>query len=388
MVDAIPFVRRTWIEVNLDTIIHNFTEAKSLLIGGARLMCVLKSNAYGHGLLTIAKALQEAGADAFAVACAREGLSLRHAGITGEILVMGLCDEELLCAAISRDLMLTAADERGFARASSAAQQVGKPARVHIKVDTAMHRLGFAPTQASAQVIASCAKLPHIQIEGLYSHLQLISPEKDACAHEKLIQMRGYLAALSVYPPSVHLCDSIGMVRYPAWQYQYARAGAFLFGVRPMHSDDAPFACDPALRFMTRVAQIHDVSVGESVGYDERNPMARPSRIATLCAGYGDGYPRRMGDVASVSIRGHLCPVVGVVCMDQMMCDVTDYPDIAQGDDVTLLGGDIPYGLYATWAQSNRNECIATLGARPPRVYYKDGKVSWVDDALLGGGSL
>ncbi len=378
-----PFVRRTWIEIDLDTLIHNYMEAKRMTRPGVRFACVVKSNAYGHGLARVSQALEEAGADLFAVSCAREALCLRRAGIRADILVMGLCDEALGEDAVRAGLLLTVASLAEGERLGRAAVSLGLEARLHVKLDTGFHRLGFDCTGAAADEIARLAQLPGIRLEGLYSHLALIDEARDAFQHDNLVRMADALRARGVAIPLLHLCDSIGMLRYPQWQYGMVRAGALLFGVRPARTEHLPFACDPALTFKTTIAQIHRVAPGEPVGYDDRANLTRPSRIATLCAGYGDGYPRCMGGVASVCVRGRLAPVVGLVCMDQMMIDVTDIPQARPGDEVTLLGGAISFAQYADWAHTNRNEAVSILSKRPPRVYYRGGEIAFVDDELL-----
>ena len=376
---------RTYIEINLDAIEQNYRQALALLEPGTRLLCVLKSNAYGHGLVPIARFLQSLGADGFAVSCAREALCLRKAGITGDILCMGLCEAQYLDAMIRERVWLTVADVKSAQAADAAAQRVGEKARVHIKLDTGMHRLGFTPDEAGAAQIERAAALPGLSLEGLYSHLQLITRELDEAQHVRLAWMLKRLAVSGVTFPRVHICDSIGMVRYPQWQHDIVRAGAFLFGVRPSRSEHMPFECRSALRFVTTIAQIHTVPAGEYIGYDEDHRTQRETRVATLCAGYGDGYPRGMGNVASVSIRGRLCPVLGVVCMDQMMVDVTDCPDAKAGDSAELMGGAISVAQVAAWLHTNRNECLTILSARPPRVYIRNGEIAQIDDQLLGG---
>lgn len=378
---------RTYIEIDLDAIEENYRQALALLHEGTRLLCVLKSNAYGHGLVRIARFLQSLGADGFAVSCAREALALRKAGITGDILCMGLCEKQYLGAMVQRRVWLTVADEQSARAASEAAMAAGEKALVHVKLDTGMHRLGFTPDEAGAREIERIAHLPGISLEGLYSHLQLITKALDEAQHARFVWMQERLAKAGITFPRRHICDSIGMVRYPSWQHDIVRAGAFLFGVRPSRSDHLPFTCKSALRFITSVAQIHTVPAGEYIGYDEDHRTTRETRVATLCAGYGDGYPRAMGNVASVSIRGRLCPVLGVVCMDQMMVDVTDCPEVCEGDEAVLLGGEIPVAQYAAWLKSNRNECLTILSARPPRVYVQKGEIVAVEDLLLGGTS-
>ncbi|MBQ8536474.1 MAG: alanine racemase [Clostridia bacterium] len=374
------FSGRTWIEIDLDAIAANYKEALSLCREGARVCCVLKSNAYGHGAVTVARALYEAGCRHFAVSCVREALELRQSGLEGDILVMGLCEKEWLEKAIKGHIVLTVADVKGGQDASTAADALGMKARIHLKVDTGMHRLGFEPEDAEG-MLAVCRMVGN-QVEGIYSHLALVGSEPDTLQHERLLQAVHALEREGVKNLEIHLCDSIGMVRYPQWQYSRVRTGAMLFGVRPSRTAHMPFQCRRALVFKTTIAQIHHVPKGDTVGYSDDEPMLRDSRIATLCAGYGDGYPRGLSNIAEVEIHGQRAKVCGLVCMDQMMVDITDIPGVQAGDEAVLLGGNITYEEYADWMRSNRNEAITILSRRPLRVYKQGGQIVKIEDQL------
>ena len=375
--------RRTWIEIDLDKLVDNYRTACSLT--EATVTCVLKSNAYGHGAVRVAQALAEAGCRSFAVSCAREAIELRRAGITDDILVMGLTEPEYLPDMISGECLMTVASADDITACQEAAALAGKPAHVHVKVDTGMHRLGFIPNAAAAdEIVDVLSRCPLVHADGLYSHLALTTKERDAEQYAMLMNMRAMLAERGTAICDVHICDSIGLVRYPEWHGSRVRVGALLYGVRPSRSDHMPFTCHETAVFKTTVSQLHDVSAGDFVGYSDDQPLSRNARIATLCVGYGDGYPRSLSNGrGKVLIRGKLAPVEGLVCMDQMMVDVTDLPDVQPGDEVTLLGGGVSYGDYADWANNNRNECISILSRRPVRVYKQHGRVVTVLDSML-----
>lgn len=377
------FSGRSWIEIDLDRVKSNYRAACSLT--RARVTCVVKSNAYGHGAARIAQALQEAGCDSFAVSCGREALELRQNGIGGELLVMGLAETCELPGLIAQGVTLTAASVNDLLAAEEAAKRVGRGAEIQLKIDTGFHRLGFECTEKAAEEIAACAAgLSMVRVGGLFSHLGLIEPARDALQHERLMQMRGWLEQHGLPIEDVHICDSIGLARYPLWHHSRVRVGAMLFGVRPYRTEHMPFTCLETLTFHTMVAQVHTVEKGEVVGYGDEMILQRDSRIATLCVGYGDGYPRSLSNgVGKVLIGGRLAPVVGLVCMDQMMVDVTDIPDVRAGDDAVLLGGGIDYATYADWCRTNRNECITILSRRPVRVYTGGGRVVTVLDGML-----
>ena len=367
---------RTWIDIDLDKLVSNYREACGLT--ASTVTCVLKANAYGHGAAAVARALEGAGCHSFAVSCVREALELRRAGVGGEILVMGVAEPEEIPAAIEAGVTLTAASVSDLDLIDSLAP---KKAPVHLKADTGFHRLGVEPDEATAAVIAH-RTYQNITISGLFSHLGLVTPERDRMQYEALMRFHGMLEKHGLRVPDVHLCDSIGLVRYPAWHLSRVRVGALLYGGRPYRSENVPFRCEETLCFRALVAQVRDVKAGEIVGYADDAPLQRDSRIATVCAGYGDGYPRRLsGGAGKALIRGRLAPTVGLVCMDQMMVDVTDIPGVAAGDTATLLGGGISYEEMARWAGTNRNECLTILSRRPVRVCHQGGR-TWTEDLL------
>lgn len=374
---------RTWIDIDLDRLLQNYRTACSLT--DRLVTCVVKANAYGHGAVRVAQCLQSAGCRSFAVSCVREALELRLAGIEGEILVMGVTEPDMLDRAVCADLTLTAASVEDLFAMEAAAQKRDRPVNIHLKADTGFHRLGVEPTRAVAEAVAEAAKaMRFARVTGLFSHLGLVDEAHDAAQYERLMRFHGWLKEAGLPIDDVHLCDSIGLVRYPAWHLSRVRVGAMLYGVRPSRSEHMPFEDPETLVFRALVAQVRDVAPGEIVGYGDETPITRPSRIATLCVGYGDGYPRCLSNgKGRVSIRGRLAPVVGLVCMDQMMVDATDIPGVQAGDTADLLGGGVSYGDMADWAGTNRNECLSILSRRPVRVYHQGGRIVTVLDDML-----
>jgi len=346
----------TWIEIDLNKLIQNYKTALSLVREGTLVTCVLKANAYGHGMKEVACALEKAGCKSFAVSAAEEALALRKADIKGDILVMGSSEDELLDELADRDIVFSLSS-------LEQAKKIIKPSRVHLKAETGFNRLGFEKIEDMQAVMG----MEKVQVEGLFSHLALIDAAHDHAQHDKLMAMNEALGGID----DVHICDSIGMVRYPAFHHSRVRIGAFLYGVRPFHSEDMPFECHETLALYSTVTRVHLAKKGEYVGYDDSAPLARDTLIATIQAGYGDGYPRRMAKKAGVCIRGQMAPVLSLVCMDQMMADITDLQGVQVGDRVTLLGNEIPYLTYANWGNTNRNEAIATLSQRPKRIYLE-----------------
>ena len=308
-----------------------------------------------------------------------EAAQLRRALPDCEVLILGLVGQAQLPAAIRAGMLLTVFSERYALAVTDASAQVALPARVHFKVETGLNRLGLAPALAP-ELITRALEGSYIHMEGLFTHLALRGAQEDRRQLDLLIACRDALRARGIAVPMTHALDSIGMVRYPDDQLDAVRTGAWLYGVYPRgyaHPEESRLA----MTVKTRVAQLHDVPAGACLGYDETHPLARDSRIATLSAGYIDGYPR-LNSRGTVEIRGRRAPVAGLVCMDQMMVDVTGIPDVCEGDEVILLGGTIGVDEYADTAQLNRNESLARTGRRVPRVYLENGRVVQIADAL------
>ena len=372
---------RTAIHIDLDALKANYLTACSLT--QAKVICVLKSNAYGHGLRMTALALHEAGCDFFAVSCAREAMEVLRA-VPAQVLIMGPCEVARQEKLLGERVIFTVTCEEDLWELEESCTRTGKDCQVHIKIDTGFHRLGFdAGREAAMRIARTLAQCTRVRATGLYSHLGLVNRELDVSQHDRFLRMREELAACGLTGLSAHLCDSIGLVRYPHWHMDMVRVGAFLYGVRPSRSEQMPFECLEALCFQSTVTQVRDVRAGEVIGYDE-DRVDHDAKIATVCAGYGDGYPRRLScGRGQVLICGRRCPVVGLVCMDQMMVDVTGVPGVCRGSEVTLLGGGIGYSEYADWAGTNRNECLSILSSRPVRIYEENGKIRAIVDDLI-----
>ena len=365
-------VSRCWAEVDLTQLVTNYHNALTHLKGKAQLICVLKADAYGLGAPMVAKRLWQEGQRMFAVASYNEAVQIRRVLPEAEVLVLGLCGEAQLVHAIEEGLLLTVFSQRYAQQVAAAARKAGKPARVHVKLETGLNRIGLDPKTA-ADAVHRMQDSGVIRLEGLFTHLALRDQESDRRQISLLTGCRDALAARGIDVPMVHALDSIGMVRYPEDHMDAVRTGAWLYGVYPRgyaHPEESRLT----LTVKTRIAQLHAVSAGECLGYDESHPLMRDSVIATLSAGYIDGYPRQ-NSKGEVEICGKRAPVVGLVCMDQMMVDVTDIPEAKEGDEVILFGGGIGVDEYAGWANLNRNESLARTGRRVPRVYMENGQV-------------
>ena len=361
---------RCWAEVDIARLKENYHNALKHLTS-ARLIAVLKADAYGLGAKKVAETLYGEGQRFFAVASYNEAEELYALGLDIDVLVLGLMGDSQLDRAIEQGIVLTVFSRAYAGRVIAAARRAGKRARAHIKVETGLHRLGLMPEEVEG-VAEMMEKSGVVSIEGLFTHLALRGYEND---QRQFARLRFAKEALEKRGMSVmtHALDSIGMVRYPEEQMDAVRTGAWLYGVYPRgyaHPEESQLT----MTVKARVAQLHTVPAGECLGYDEDNPLSRDSVIATISAGYIDGFPR-LNSIGSVEIRGRRAPVAGLVCMDQMMADVTDIPGVQEGDEVILLGGSIGVDEYASVAHLNRNESLARTGRRVPRVYIENGAV-------------
>ena len=362
-------VSRCWLEVDLDAIRENYRAACAMVGDGVQIIPVLKANAYGMNAVEVAGALKTEGAQLFAVASSDEAEQLLREHPDIEVLVMGLVGEGALRRLIARNMPITLFSERQGDRIAEIAAELGVPARVHVKVDTGLHRLGLEPEHASEYVERLCAG-GNVRVCGLFTHLAIHTAEMDRIQVEKLTAVRDALAKAGIEVPLTHAVDSIGMVRYPESHLDGARVGAWLYGVTPRRAPQ-PSRC--VGRFVARIAQLRRVARGELIGYDDDAPLQRDSLIATISAGYIDGTPR-VGEGWQVEIRGHRANVIGIACMDQLMVDVTDVPEVAEGDEVVFVGGGIDVEEYSRMGRFNHNEAWARIGRRVPRIFYESGK--------------
>ena len=362
---------RCWAEVDIARLKENYHNALKHLTS-AQLIAVLKADAYGLGAKKVAETLYGEGQRFFAVASYNEAEELYALGLDIDVLVLGLMGDSQLDRAIEQGIVLTVFSSAYAGRVIAAARRAGKRARAHIKVETGLHRLGLMPEEVEG-VAEMMEKSGVVSIEGLFTHLALRGYEND---QRQFARLRFAKEALEKRGMNVmtHALDSIGMVRYPGEQMDAVRTGAWLYGVYP-RGYEHPEESQLTMTVKARVAQLHTVPAGECLGYDEDNPLARDSVIATISAGYIDGFPR-LNNTGTVEIRGKRAPVAGLVCMDQMMADVTDIPGVREGDEVILLGGSIGVDEYASVAHLNRNESLARTGRRVPRVYMENGEVT------------
>ncbi len=364
---------RAWAEVNLDNLCHNARTLQELLPGECAIMAVVKANAYGHGDIEVSSALNHIGVRAFAVATIDEGIHLRQNGVHGEVLILGYTDPRRAAELCHYGLTQTVVD----ARYADGLGLSGKQIHVHIKVDTGMHRLGESFENGTQ--IAEIFRNKQFKVDGIFTHL-CASDSMDAASValtnrqiERFFSLLDALKIRGIKIPCTHLLSSYGVLNYGNTAADYARVGLALYGVTS-RTNQAGVALKPVLSLKARVVLIRMVAAGEGVGYGCQNVMKRDTRVAILPIGYADGLPRNLGsEQGCVLLHGRRAPIIGCICMDQLMVDVTDNPEVTCGNIATLIGCDggdeILAEELAVRAQTITNDILSRLGSRLERVF-------------------
>ena len=378
---------RTWAEIDLSALEHNYRTLERTA-RPAGLMGMVKADAYGHGALPVARKLQALGAAMLGVACLAEADELRAGGVSLPILCLGETPPELAPRLLELRVTQTVGDMDCARALSAAAVKAGGVLEIHLKVDTGMGRLGFVWCEgreeaALADMLAVCA-LPGLRVKGIFTHFSDAdgSPEYTQLQLDRFRRSVEALEGRGISLEICHCASSAAVLHYPCTRFDLARPGIALYGYSPFAGEADGLR--PVMAVKSRIAAVRELPAGAFVSYGRTARLERDSRIAVVPIGYGDGYPRCLSNgKGKVLLHGKLAPVVGLICMDQMMVDVSDIPQAAPGDVATLLGGGISYTEYADWCDTNRNECISILSRRPVRVYLQGGRIVTVLDSLL-----
>ncbi len=332
----------TWVEIDLSAIQNNLRRMKAL--ANTRVMAVVKANAYGHGAVEVARAAASAGADWLGVARAAEGLALRQGGLSLPILVLGYTPPVAEAAeALGADLSLTIFDFESAQACAALARALNRRAKVHVKVDTGMGRLGVLPDE-TPEFIRAARALDDIAVEGVFTHFAGSDLADQNSALKQLAQFEGVLHALhekeplAPGAPLVHAANSAAALALPASRYDLVRMGIALYGLSPSAAVPCPPGFTPALTWKATVAQVKTLPPGHGVSYGGEYVTKEAETIAVIPVGYADGYRRVPKNVNQVLIRGQRAPVRGRVCMDQIIAGVSHIPDVQQGDEVVLVG--------------------------------------------------
>jgi alanine racemase len=366
-------LRPTFVQVSLDAIRSNINLIKE--ITQTPIMAVVKANAYGHGAVDVARAVEEIGVDWFGVAFSGEGLALRKAGIKANILVMGYTPPELSGDAIENDLSLTVYDPNLAKEYSKCASEIGRNARLHLKVETGMGRLGIHVSDALS-LAKKIKSMKRLHLEGIFTHFASADEEDRSFTRMQCAQFEIVLDELRserISPELIHAANSAGALRFPEARYDLVRIGIAMYGLHPSNDYHLSAGFKPALQWKTRVSQVKWLDPGTPISYGRTYYTRSRELIAVLPVGYGDGYRRSPPSNSHVLLNGVRIPVVGRVCMDQLMVSITEAGDVQQGDEVVLIGrqGDasITAEEVGNWWGTINYEVVCGILARVPRFY-------------------
>ena len=368
---------RCYAEISLEAIGHNIRDVKKRLPEGVKLLGVVKANAYGHGAVPVASYLENQ-VDYFATATIEEAVELRENGISAPILILGYVSPSQYGDLVEYDITQTIDSyAQALALEKEAARQ-NRKAKAHLAVDTGMTRIGFQVTEHDADEAAKIADLPHIELEGMFTHFSCADQEdKTYCSMqmEKYDKMTALLAERGVTIPLRHICNSAGIMEFDDHRFEMVRSGIITYGIYPSEEvKKERLDLIPALSWKSHVIHVKEVGPGIGVSYGATYVTEKPmTRIATVSAGYADGYPRALSNQGCVLIHGKKAPIIGRICMDQMMVDVTDIPDVQVEDVVTLVGTDgdetITIEEIANPAARFDYEMLCDISSRVTRVY-------------------
>ncbi len=369
--------------IDLDAVCHNINEVKRVIGPEVKVMPVIKADGYGHGAVPIAKELNQIGVDAFAVAILEEGITLRNHGIKQPIVILGYTSEYQYSSLIQYEIEPTVFCFEMAESLSKIASALGKDAKVHIKLDTGMNRIGFKPTKESLEIVKKISKLPNIKIEGIFTHFACAdeadktSAGRQKAEYDKFIR---WLFEEGIDIPVKHVSNSASIIDMDDWRMDMVRSGIITYGLYPSN-EVAKDILDlkPAMELKTHIVHIKEVEAGEGVSYNHTFITTRKTKIATIPVGYADGYPRVLSSKGRVLIRGQYAPIIGRICMDQFMVDVTDIEGVSVLDDVTLIGTDgdnqISVEEVADIAGTINYEIVCGISKRVPRVYIRNGEL-------------
>ena len=375
---------RIYAAVNLDAVLYNLENMKKNISENTKIIAVLKVDGYGHGAVPIAREIQSLPYIwGIAVATVEEGMELRNAGIQKPILILGYTYEEDYDTIVREDFRPAVFKKSMAQKLSQAAVKAGKPVNIHIKIDTGMTRIGYRDPQRDVPEILEISRLPGIRIEGLFTHFARADETDPAPAYRQLEKYGEFLkkletAGLSI--PLKHCSNSAGIIRIPEANLDAVRAGVILYGMYPSDEvEKEPVPLKPAMEIKSHIAYIKTVEPGTQVSYGGTYTTQRPTRIATIPVGYADGYARGLSNRGSVLIHGRRAPILGRVCMDQFMVDVTEIPEAKELDEATLLGKDgedcITMEELGDLSGRFNYEFACCISKRVPRIYIKDGQV-------------
>ncbi len=380
---------RVYAEINLDAVSHNIAQIEQRIGKDTKIMGVIKADGYGHGAVPIGKELERMESLwGYAVATAEEAEILRRNGLKKPILVLGAVFPEKYGILSKNEIRPTVYSMKQAGELERFAEKWGCVLKVHLKIDTGLSRLGFQVTEEAAEELAQIARMPHIIVEGIFTHFAMADARDKTMAKEQMRQfqkMKEMVSRRGISIPISHCANSAAMIDLPESGMSLVRAGISLYGMWPSGEvRKENLDLQPALSLKSRIVFLKELEPGRTISYGATYETKKRQRIATIPVGYADGYPRSLSNRGYVLIHGKPAPVCGRICMDQFMADVTDIPEAEEGDEVTLVGKDgareISMEEIGDLSGRFNYEFACDLGKRIPRVYRKEGKITETRD--------
>lgn len=385
-------LNRAWAEINLDNIAHNTREIRRITNKNAEIMGVVKADAYGHGVMEVTRTLLDNGATRLAVSMLDEAIQLRRNGISVPILILGYTDPIRANEIIENDVTQTVYSHELAQALSDEAVKQGKKVKIHIKIDTGMSRLGFLPGYSAVKNVVEISQLPNLIIEGLFTHFATAderNKEFTMTQFELFMSICSELQRIGIHIPVKHCANSAGIIEYPEMHLDMVRPGIILYGMYPSEEvNKSKIDLKPAMTLKANVILVKEVEKNTSISYGRLFTTDRVSKIATIPIGYADGYARMLSNKGKVLVHGQYAPVVGRICMDQCMIDVTNLDcNVEVGDEVVLIGeqGDnlITVEDVANSIGMINYEFVCIVGKRIPRAFIQNGKISKILNYLI-----
>ncbi|MEG0547112.1 MAG: alanine racemase [Oscillospiraceae bacterium] len=375
--------QRIYAEINLDRICENIKNVMQKIGNSTKVMAVVKSDAYGHGAVMVSKALAEIGVSYFAVATSAEAIELRENGIDKPILILGYVFSQDFKEMISQNISLTVFEYESAMLISKKAKELGKIATIHIKIDTGMGRIGFLPTDESIEEIEKISQLENLKIEGIFTHFANADEKDKTSCNGQIKQFLDFIKKLeseNIKFELKHMCNSAAVIDFDDGFLDIVRSGIMTYGLYPSDEvDRSKLLLKPAMQIKSHIAFVKSVPKDFSVSYGSTFITDKKMKIATIPVGYGDGYSRGLSNKGKVIIKGEFANIIGRVCMDQFMVDVTNIKDVKQGDEAIIMGSDGKKTITAEEISSQYDsfnyEFCCDINKRVPRIYIKNGTI-------------
>ncbi len=384
-------LKRAWAEISLNAVVENYKEIKNYIEKSAnksvKVMAMIKADAYGHGAPMVASELEAAGVDFFGVSSIDEAMQLRNASVNTPIMITGYTPSELIPAAIENNISLTVYNFYNAERINAEALKHGKTANVHLKIDTGMNRLGFmafsdADKTETVEKIKIISGMSGLNIEGIYTHFSDADGEDGEYTRMQYSRFAEIILEAEKMGVSVgikHCLNSAGILNYSEYAMDMVRPGLILYGLLPDDKIKTEIKLTPSMVLKSAVSQIKNVKEGAEISYGRSEKLTRDSKIAVLPIGYADGLLRRLSGKYKVTVNGKPAKILGKICMDQCIVDITGIPDVCEGDEAVIFGDGSDKAptleKMAKTADTIKYEICCVIGKRVPRLYFKDDKL-------------